>query len=743
MNYYFLTSIIYLTAGVLIFILGLVIFRENPKQRINQVTGLMMLFAALGPIMGAFGLIIASTPQETAVDQSFFRRFFLFWEFFFPLLLLFACYYPNENPVIKRHPKFAYWIFIPHIFHFIIVLCFRTPDEIQNLISFESLNESLGILFQPISILLNFLLQLVGLFYEFHVNFFALINLLYVISAILMMYAGYKKVSNPHLRKQVGLVLWGIRGSVGLYAIAFLLPKISPLDVADSVGHGITVIALLLGACSIAWAIIKYQFLDIRLFLRRGIVFSLASGLVVGFYLLLYGQTKKIATAVFGFNLPIIEVMFLILAVFFFQPILSWIERTIERAFSPHRTDISAVLQSLSHDIMTTLDMDELKNKIVTTLKENLAIEFIHLIIQDAQGKFITQSPESSTSTTVEFSNDSEVIDLMRSMGKPTTFQQMQMRLTDKNEVEKLASLRPYFFVPLMYRTNLIGILSISSREMRVSYSTEEAMLLEVLSGQIAIALENSKLYEEALAKRRMEEEITLAREIQRLLLPLETPYSDFIELAALNIPCKQVGGDYYDFVEIGGGCYGIAIGDISGKGIPASLLMSNLQAAFRASSIHLQSPNQVMSHVNRHIARTTSVEKYATFIYGIYDSQSHVFSYANAGHNYPIWMQSTGECKMLHQGDLIIGLDESFPYQDYNVILEHGDVLVFYTDGITEALNMDYEEYGEKRLIDAVTGYHNSSAEGLRNHIYETVSEFTKGVEQYDDITLVVLKVK
>ena len=145
MNYYFLTSLIYLTAGVLIFILGLVIFRENPKQRINQVTGLMMVFAALGPIMGAFGLIIVSTPQEVAVDQSFLRRLFLFWEFFFPALLLFACFYPNENPIIKRYPKFASWIFIPHIFHFVIVLVFRNPQEIQSLISFESLNESLGL----------------------------------------------------------------------------------------------------------------------------------------------------------------------------------------------------------------------------------------------------------------------------------------------------------------------------------------------------------------------------------------------------------------------------------------------------------------------------------------------------------------------------------------------------------------------------------------------------------------------
>lgn len=644
MNYYFLTSIIYLTAGVLIFIFGLVIFRENPKQRINQVTGLMMVFAALGPIMGAFGLVMVPVPQEVAVDTSFFRRLFLLWEFFFPFLLLFAFYYPNENPIIERHPKFAYWIFIPHIFHFLIVLIFQSPEEITSLVSFELLNEQLGILFQPISILLSFVLQLIGIFYEFHVNFFALINLLYVISAIMLLHSGYKKVSNPHLRKQVGLVLQGILGSMGLYTIAFLLPKISPLNVAESVSHGITVIALLLGSGSIAWAIIKYQFLDIRLFIRRGIVFSLASGLVIGLYLLLYGQTKRIATAIFGYDLPIIEVMFLILAAFFFQPI---------------------------------------------------------------------------------------------------TFQQMQMRLTDKREVEKLASLRPHFLAPLIYRNNLIGILCLGSKEMRSLLSIEEAMLLEVLSGQIAIALENSKLYEEALAKRRMEEEISLAREIQRLLLPLETPCCEGFEISALNIPCREVGGDYYDFVELDNGRCGIAIGDISGKGIPASLLMSNLQAAFRASTIHLNSPDEVMTQVNRHIARTTSPEKYATFIYGIFDSQSRMFSYANAGHNYPVWKQSTGKCKLLHKSDRIVGLDECSHYQDYHVELVHGDVLVFYTDGITEALNADHEEYGEERLIEVVNKYHHTSAEVLRNHIYEAVCDFAKGVEQYDDITLVVLKVK
>ena len=317
------------------------------------------------------------------------------------------------------------------------------------------------------------------------------------------------------------------------------------------------------------------------------------------------------------------------------------------------------------------------------------------------------------------------------------------MRLTDEREVERLSSLRPHLLIPLICHNNLVGILCIGSKEMRASFSAEEMMLLEVLSGQIAIALENSKLYEEALTKRKMEEEISLAREIQRLLLPMETPKCEHFELSALNIPCKQVGGDYYDFVEMDDGRYGIAIGDISGKGIPASLLMSNLQAAFRASSVHLHSPNQVISQINRHIARTTSPEMYATFIYGIFDSQSFIFSYANAGHNYPVWRQSTGQCKLLHHGDRIVGLDESSCYRDYQIQLDHGDILVFYTDGITEAHNSEYEEFGEEQLIKVIKNHHHHSAENLRNQIYEEVREFTKGVEQYDDITLIVLKVK
>jgi len=254
--------------------------------------------------------------------------------------------------------------------------------------------------------------------------------------------------------------------------------------------------------------------------------------------------------------------------------------------------------------------------------------------------------------------------------------------------------------------------------------------------------LENIELYEEKMVKQRMEEEISVAREIQQMLLPNSLPTGKNFEISAMNIPSKEVGGDYYDFIQFDERQIGIAIGDIAGKGIPGAILMSNLQAAFRASAWQYRNPVQVMDKINNQIARTTSSEKYATFFYGIFDTHKLTFTFTNAGHNFPIIKKETGEHSFLSEGGLIIGVQSDFKYQSTTVKLKPGDTIVFYTDGITEALNLDVEEFGEQQLINIVLNYPFRTAEELRNHIYEEMMKFTEGTAQYDDLTLIVLKI-
>jgi sigma-B regulation protein RsbU (phosphoserine phosphatase) len=266
--------------------------------------------------------------------------------------------------------------------------------------------------------------------------------------------------------------------------------------------------------------------------------------------------------------------------------------------------------------------------------------------------------------------------------------------------------------------------------------------LLSLLSTQIAIAFENTRLYQERLTKQRLDEELHLAREIQRLLLPRQTPRSAHFDIAAINFPSHEVGGDYYDFVELRDGAIGVAIGDIAGKGIPGALLMSNLQAAGRAAAIRSTSTKAVMEELNNQITRSTTAEKYATFFYAILWPDKKL-TYTNAGHNYPLQCHADGNICELRQSNLVVGVREGIKYDEQTITVQSGDVLIFYTDGITEAMNASWDEFGLERLTAVIRQNLQHTAENIRNAIYEAVLQFVGDAAQADDLTLVVVKVK
>ena len=382
----YMTSLFYLICGIILLLLGIVIFKEDPRQRINRVTGVMMIFAGTGPIFGAFGLLLSQS--VTQIDLEPFRKVFLIWEFFFPQMLLFSFIFPRESKWIKRHPWLPFLIFLPHLIHFVIVFIFSSPEQVRSVIDLQPLVERFGVIVQPVVILMGLRLLFLSLIYKFHTNCFALINLIYIIFAISLMMLGYRRLTNPRSKKQVGFVLWGIRASVGLYAIAFIFPALNILQTSQVMSHLLISGALFIGAGSIAWAIIRYQFLDIRLIIRRGLIFSFTSALIIGLYLLTYTQGKKWIQGTMGIDIPILEIIFIILALFAFQPIFNLIEKIFDRLFLKERSDYRNVLRELSHSIMTTFDIKTLVQKITSTLRETMALKNVELILPNRDGTF-------------------------------------------------------------------------------------------------------------------------------------------------------------------------------------------------------------------------------------------------------------------------------------------------------------------------------------------------------------------
>jgi sigma-B regulation protein RsbU (phosphoserine phosphatase) len=267
-------------------------------------------------------------------------------------------------------------------------------------------------------------------------------------------------------------------------------------------------------------------------------------------------------------------------------------------------------------------------------------------------------------------------------------------------------------------------------------------------NAQTALAQEVARLTtaigRETAQRERLNRELELAREVQEHLFPQIFPQVRDLDYCGQCRPAREVGGDYYDFLELPGGRLGIAIGDVSGKGVGAALMMASLEASLRALAAIVDDPAELMDRVNHLVRQASASDRYATLFYGIYDPATGGLTYVNAGHNPPVILRKCGgtwRVLRLETGGAVIGLLPQ-RYERAPFALERGDLAVLFTDGVSESMNARYEEWGEERLIELAKTCHGLSALEVVRHILGAAQAFAAGSPQHDDMTLVVLRV-
>jgi len=296
--------------------------------------------------------------------------------------------------------------------------------------------------------------------------------------------------------------------------------------------------------------------------------------------------------------------------------------------------------------------------------------------------------------------------------------------------------------VPLLLQNKVKGMLAVGEKMRGEKYTPADLDFLFSLGNLAIISLENARLFKEAIEKQKLEDELLIAKEIQRGLLPAKLPPIAGYDVAAINLSSKQVGGDYYDVIKLSQEHYVFAIGDVSGKGTPASLLMANLQATIRALvPLGLSLPD-LTKRVNDLICENTGSDRFITYFWGILHAQSGRMKYVNAGHNPPFLYHPSGGMERLDKGGIILGIMKTVvPYQEGEVELSDGDVLVLFTDGVSEAMDSKGEELGEERLEEVIRANLKEPAAAILSRIVETVKEHSINTTQSDDITLLVIK--
>jgi len=414
-------------------------------------------------------------------------------------------------------------------------------------------------------------------------------------------------------------------------------------------------------------------------------------------------------------------------------------------------TDKLRMLLDITKKISRSLDLQEVLNLVMDTLDS--------LIPYDAAGIFVVRCVDNAIPGTTEepcvFEAEAvrgydieELTNLHLKLGEGLIG---QVALTaepiissdvrnNPNYINARSQTRSEMVAPIISNTEVIGVFDLESDELN-AYSTDDLEVLMLLASQVAIIIEKVMLHEHLIEKKRLEGQLEVARQVQLELLPAKDPQLEGYDISAYNFPTEEVSGDYYDWVRIYEDQIGLVIADVSGKGVPAALLMAFLRASLRAATHIGYSPHISMAKVNYLLWESIERNQFVTAFYGILDVTNRTLTYTNAGHNPPILLKPNGEIRFMDRGSVPLGMFRDTRYHEYYLTTEPGDVLVLYTDGVTEAHNLKGEEFGRERLAQGVKRHHQLSARDLIAALHTEVLDWTEGVGATDDVTFFVIK--
>ena len=325
--------------------------------------------------------------------------------------------------------------------------------------------------------------------------------------------------------------------------------------------------------------------------------------------------------------------------------------------------------------------------------------------------------------------------------------------LTDVQHVPELVRLREsalgttsVMVTPLLYGRQNMGVLAVANGPMSAPFSASDFVVFKSISEQSAFALYNAIVYSEANEKKRLDHDLQIARDIQRILLPSKPPPIDGFDIAGVNIPARQVSGDYFDYIKVDEDRLGVVIADVSGKGVPASLIMAICRSVLRAEARLGQSPAEVLRKVNRQLYPDIKEDMFISMAYLILDHKKNQFILSRGGHDAPLlYRAATGEVETLKPPGMALGIDSGDVFDritgDLSVPLATDDCLVLYTDGVTEMLDANGDEFGPERMLRSIRASASEGAQGVIARLTDDVRNFAAGHPQNDDITLIVVR--
>jgi phosphoserine phosphatase RsbU/P len=689
---------------------------------------------------------------RTGYYPGFLTPFTIFWQLFaeqwmFISLILFSVYFPVRSRIDRRYPWIKWLIIVPQIP--IVPATFALE---YGLLYHARFIQPYLSAFDP--------LDLAG-------NVFAAISLCIFIAAII---SKLFYVPEPDARRRLAVMaagsLLGLTPVLVLLVTSTFLAK-PVMEMAPSWALLTVAVLFTLFPLSLAYTVIVQRALDLRIILRQGTRYAFARGTLwvlqvivvafLGYRIFHFSHASGRAGHLIAPVVFVVVVLFVRLRIA--RPLSLWLDRRFFReAYS-----VDQVLIDLSEQARSFTETEPLLRTITERISQTLHVERIAFLLRRGN-RFSLQFAQGIPSTIdVSLADNSSAIRALTIDRSPKQvyFEHPDpwLALAPDHELTVLSRLAAELLLPLPGRAGLIGVMALGPKLSEEPYSRSDRQLLSSVALQTGLAIENSALVhhlaEESARRQRFDREIEIARQVQERLLPQTYPAVAGVEFAGYSRAAREVGGDYYDFIALENGRLGIAVGDVSGKGISAALLMASVRAALHGLTFggNLDLARLVQG-LNRIIYDSSTSNRFVTFFFGEYDPSTRTLDYVNAGHNAPVLLRPSpaqdnfcnpeAPCMVerLETGGPVVGIFAELEYEKGRIQLRPHDALIAFTDGISEAMTGHYEEWGEERLIAAARLSAHLPAQKIVTALVASADHFTAGAPQNDDLSLVVLKV-
>ncbi len=699
-------------------LIGFIVLMAKPSGKAQQ------LFYGIGVslVLGSSIFFLSITFRQSPISFVLIALFYSFGVEIFPFLFLaFFWTFPKPFKFIKKKWVIRTLIIVP------IILA---------LTHFLSLLFILAILGQES-------------YYNTVRNYLDSFTLFIGFIALVSLFINYFRLKTKEEKKPVLIIL--IAFAVAIAAViytAHIAPIISDFFF-NSPQYYTPIVLIIIIPIAFAYSIFKYQLMDVSVVIKNTMMYGFATISIAAIYffvIYILGQSISVAIGT-QFQTAIAGLIFIVFALVF-QSTKDKFQDFLTARFYPEQFAYQKVLIKFSNDVSTVVGTENILSSMKETFVESLMLNNFGILIKEKKSdKFKLVKSVGIKNSGLNLDGmliDDFISDKSLSSTQPV-IEREDFTKVFPSEVLNLTDENIYTIIPMVIKSKAIGLLLFGLKRSGSQFAGKDIELLYAAANQSAIAIENARLYQSEAEKFKMERDLDLARKIQQGLLPTTIPVIKGLDIAGEMIPAMQVGGDYFDLLPVSESKLFVVVGDVSGKGLAASLYMAKLQTMVQLSCNNTKSPKEILIELNRHFYKSIERNSFVTMTLALFDNQAKIIKFCRAGH-LPLLMASNGSVSSFRTQGIGVGLEKGNIFEstliEEEIPLKPGQTFAFFSDGITEAMNEYNDLFGEEKLQKILKNNTSANSNEIMNKIWNAVKKFRGTADQNDDMTMVLVKV-